>query len=134
MRYYNDSKGTNVGAAIAAMTGLKEVAEKVVLIAGGEAKDAEFSPLLPVLREHARALVLIGEAADELQTLCADSVSVIRADTMAEAVAKAAAASETGDAVLLSPACASFDMFENYQHRGEVFSQSVLDVTSGRVV
>ncbi len=134
VRYYNDSKGTNVGAAIASITGLAACVEKVVLIAGGEAKGAEFSSLLPVLSEHVRALVLIGDAASQLQALCADIVPTVVASTMAEAVAIAAKYSKAGDAVLLSPACASFDMFDNYQHRGDVFSQLVLDLTQGRAL
>ncbi|MEE8060010.1 MAG: UDP-N-acetylmuramoyl-L-alanine--D-glutamate ligase [Pseudomonadales bacterium] len=135
VRFYNDSKGTNVGAAIAAIKGLAESVEKIVLIAGGEAKGADFSPLLPILREHVRALVLMGEAADQLQVLCVGSlppvklqtvkVQTVKVQTMVEAVAEAANIGERGDAVLLSPACASFDMFDNYQHRGDMFSQAV---------
>ena len=114
-----------MGAAIAAISGVAESAEKIILIAGGVAKGADFSLLLPVLRKHLRALVLIGEAADQLQALCADSLPIIRAATMDAAVEEAAAIAESGDAVLLSPACASFDMFKNYQHRGDVFNQAV---------
>ncbi len=126
IRYYNDSKGTNVGASIAAINGLAEQADKVVVIAGGEAKEADFSPLLPVLCQRARALIVIGEAAEQLQKLCAASLPVIHASSMEEAVAQATAIAEDGDAVLLSPACASFDMFDNYQQRGDVFSRAVL--------
>ena len=133
VRYYNDSKGTNVGAAIAALNGLARSANKVVLIAGGQAKGAEFAPLLPVLRERARALVVIGEAANALESLCAGSLPVIRAHSLEEAVTVSADSSEAGDAVLLSPACASFDMFENYRHRGDVFSRSVLQLSRGGV-
>jgi UDP-N-acetylmuramoylalanine--D-glutamate ligase len=133
VRYYNDSKGTNVGAAIAAITGLETIANKVVLIAGGVGKGADFSALLPVLQARVRALVLMGEAADELHALCKDSLDVSKVQNMEEAVAVATAACEVGDVVLLSPACASFDMFNDYRHRGEVFCQSVLDLISERV-
>lgn len=132
VRYYNDSKGTNVGAAIAAIKGLADSAEKVVLIAGGDAKDADFKPLLPILQQHVRALVVIGEAAEQLQDLCADSLPVINAVSMTQAVQQCMAVAETGDAVLLSPACASFDMFNNYQHRGEVFADAVLALATKR--
>ena len=131
VRYYNDSKGTNVGAAIAAVTGLAASADKVVLIAGGDAKGADFSSLLPVMQKHARAVVLIGNAAQQLQQLLGNSVNTAIASTMEDAVMQAATLAYPGDAVLLSPACASFDMFDNYQHRGEVFSESVMSISSG---
>jgi len=124
VRFYNDSKGTNVGAAIAAIHGLVDGANKIVLIAGGVAKGADFSPLLDVLRKHVRSVVLIGESAQQLAQLCGSDVVTVRANTMQQAVEMAAAQSVTGDVVLLSPACASFDMFENYQHRGESFCQA----------
>ncbi|MBL4827181.1 MAG: UDP-N-acetylmuramoyl-L-alanine--D-glutamate ligase [Spongiibacteraceae bacterium] len=130
--YYNDSKGTNVGAAIAAVTGLASSAKKVVLIAGGDAKGADFSPLLATLDLYARGVVLIGEAAQQLQQLLKGKIKLLVALTMDEAVAQARKLAQPGDAVLLSPACASFDMFDNYQHRGDVFTQSVLAMTSGR--
>jgi UDP-N-acetylmuramoylalanine--D-glutamate ligase len=126
VRYYNDSKGTNVGAAIAAVRGLAASANKIVLIAGGDAKGADFSPLLPVLEEHGRGAVLIGEAAQSLDTLLNNTVATVRASTMDDAVTESQAMADSGDAVLLSPACASFDMFDNYQHRGNVFAESVL--------
>ena len=129
VRYYNDSKGTNVGASIAAITGLVATAEKIILIAGGVAKGADFAPLLPVLKAHVRAVIVIGEAAAELQCLCGEEVKAIPAVSLQEAVSFAAAQACEGDAVLLSPACASFDMFNDYQHRGEQFTAAVLAMT-----
>lgn len=131
VRYYNDSKATNVGAAAAALEGLADACGKIVLIAGGDAKGADFKPLLPVLQQRARALVVLGEAADQLLALCQQSLPVLKVSSMDEAVSAAASLSQQGDAVLLSPACASFDMFDNYQHRGDVFCQSVLALASG---
>lgn len=125
VRFYDDSKGTNVGATVAAIQGLADTVEKIVLIAGGESKGAEFAPLAPVVQRHCRAVVLIGESAPALQALLAPVVDTHCADSMASAVALAASVAEVGDAVLLSPACASFDMFDNYIHRGQVFAESV---------
>ena len=121
--YYDDSKGTNVGATVAALQGL---GRKAVLIAGGEGKGQDFSPLKPVVAQHARAVVLIGRDAPIIEAaLKGCGVEVERAGDMDEAVHHAASLAQKGDAVLLSPACASFDMFRNYQHRAEVFVQAV---------
>ena len=121
--YYDDSKGTNVGATIAALQGL---GRKAVLIAGGEGKGQDFAPLKPVVSQHARAVVLIGRDATIIASaLDGCGVSVARAGDMGDAVRQAAGLAQSGDAVLLSPACASFDMFRNYQHRAEVFVQAV---------
>jgi UDP-N-acetylmuramoylalanine--D-glutamate ligase len=121
--YYDDSKGTNVGATIAALQGL---GCKAVLIAGGEGKGQEFAPLRPVVAQHARAVVLIGRDAPIIAAaLNGCGVSVERAADMGDAVHQAAGLAQRGDAVLLSPACASFDMFRNYEHRAEVFVHAV---------
>ena len=125
IKYYNDSKGTNVGAAIAAIEGFAAVAKKVILIAGGDAKGADFSPLLPVLKQFARAIVVIGEASEQLLKLCGDEIIALRASSMQQAVEKAAILAESGDAVLLSPACASFDMFSGFEQRGNTFKAAV---------
>lgn len=125
VRYFNDSKGTNVGATVAAIEGLGSDTTQVVLIAGGDGKGADFSPLLPAAKHYCRTVVLIGTAATELSELLAGQVPTMFAATMDEAVTAAAAASEPGDVVLLSPACASFDMFRDYMHRGEVFCEAV---------
>ncbi len=121
--YYDDSKGTNVGATIAALQGL---VIPVVLIAGGQGKGQDFSPLQPVVSKHARAVVLIGRDADRMESaLQGCDVPVTHASDMADAVRQGAEFARSGDAVLLSPACASFDMFRNYVHRAEVFVTAV---------
>lgn len=131
--YYDDSKGTNVGATVAAIEGLsRDISGRVVLIAGGVGKGAEFSGLAPVLANHGRAAVLIGEAADAIESSIAGALPVVRAVDMAAAVAAAAEQAQPGDCVLLSPACASFDMFNNYAHRGEVFTGAVRRLLEGR--
>ena len=121
--YYDDSKGTNVGATVAALQGL---GRKAVLIAGGEGKGQDFTPLHPAVAQHARAVVLIGRDAPLIGAALTDcGVQVAHAEDMKEAVRQAASLAQSGDAVLLSPACASFDMFRNYEHRAEVFVQAV---------
>jgi UDP-N-acetylmuramoylalanine--D-glutamate ligase len=105
---------------------LKGLGRKVVLIAGGDGKGQDFSPLRDALREHARAVILIGRDARriEQETASPDTVFV-HATTMEEAVGLASEHAQAGDAVLLSPACASLDMFRNYAHRAEVFIAAV---------
>ena len=121
--FYNDSKGTNVGATVAGLEGL---GRKSVLIAGGVGKGQDFSPLAPVVARHARAVVLIGQDGPILQeVLAATGVDCITAVSMEQAVELAFVRSLEGDAVLLSPACASFDMFRNYPHRGQMFVDAV---------
>jgi UDP-N-acetylmuramoylalanine--D-glutamate ligase len=122
-RFYDDSKGTNVGATVAALTGMSE---PVVLIAGGDGKGQDFAPLGPAAADHARAVVLIGRDRELIAVpLAAHGVRHERADDMDDAVHRAFDVSEAGDAVLLSPACASFDMFRNYEHRAQVFRAAV---------
>ena len=126
VRWYDDSKGTNVGSTVAALAGLAHSGAKVVLIAGGEGKGQDFSPLKSAVARSARALVLIGRDAPLIESAVAGAeVPVHRAASMDEAVTLAAQAALPGDAVLLSPACASFDMFRDYKHRGEVFQLAV---------
>lgn len=118
--FYDDSKGTNVGATVAALEGMRG---KVVLIAGGDGKGQDFSPLAPAVREHARAVVLIGRDAPAVEAAIAPSgVACAREATMEAAVEAAFRLASPGDAVLLSPACASFDMYANYRQRGEAFA------------
>jgi UDP-N-acetylmuramoylalanine--D-glutamate ligase len=119
--FYDDSKGTNVGATLAALTGFNR---PVVLIAGGDGKGQDFSPLRQGV-DNARAVVLIGRDAPLLETALAGTVPVHRAGSLDEAVQAAFRLAREGDAVLLSPACASFDMFRNYVHRAEVFVAAV---------
>jgi UDP-N-acetylmuramoylalanine--D-glutamate ligase len=127
VRWYDDSKGTNPGATVAALRGLVDPAGsgRAVLIAGGDCKGADFSPLLPVVRDAARAVVLIGRDAPLLERVLRGAVPLLHARDMEDAVALAADAALPGDCVLLSPACASFDMFDNYEHRGRVFAAAV---------
>jgi UDP-N-acetylmuramoylalanine--D-glutamate ligase len=127
IRWINDSKGTNPGATVAALAGLVPDPRrgKAVLIAGGDCKDADFSPLPEAVRRAARAVVLIGRDADDLAAALADTVPLHRAADMDDAVRRAAALAEPRDCVLLSPACASFDMFDDYRHRGRAFAEAV---------
>ena len=128
--FLDDSKGTNVGATVAALTGL---GRQVVLIAGGDGKGQDFSPLAPVVKKRARAVVLIGRDAGRIErALAASGVPLRHAGDMDEAVAAAYGEARPGDAVLLSPACASYDMFRNYVHRAEAFVAAVRRLESGR--
>jgi UDP-N-acetylmuramoylalanine--D-glutamate ligase len=120
--YINDSKGTNVGATLAAVGGIRS---PVVLIAGGEGKNQDFTPLHQALRGRLRHAVLIGRAADEIARALEGVCPVERAATLEEAVRAAARAASAGDVVLLSPACASFDMFTDYGERGTRFVEAV---------
>ncbi|MBV8801584.1 MAG: UDP-N-acetylmuramoyl-L-alanine--D-glutamate ligase [Gammaproteobacteria bacterium] len=124
--WYNDSKGTNVGATLAAILGLgSQLQGKLVLIAGGIGKNADFSPLIPAIERYVKTVVLIGEAAQTLATVIGDASEVLFAESMEQAIQISDAVSAEGDSVLLSPACASFDMFNNFEHRGDVFTHMV---------
>ena len=124
--FFDDSKGTNVGATVAAIEGLcSNRAGRVVLIAGGAGKGAEFDGLKPALEKFGRAIVLIGEAAPAIEAIVKNVLPIAHARDMQEAVNKAAQLAQSGDSVVLSPACASFDMFDNYAHRGDVFIAAV---------
>jgi UDP-N-acetylmuramoylalanine--D-glutamate ligase len=121
--FYDDSKATNVGAAVAAIDSLTEA--RLVLIAGGKGKDGSYAPLALALGQRGRAAVLIGEAAPQIASALAGSVEVQQAQTLDAAVELARALAQPGDAVLLAPACASFDMFSSYADRGRQFVQAV---------
>jgi UDP-N-acetylmuramoylalanine--D-glutamate ligase len=121
--FYDDSKGTNVGASVTALRGLAET--RGVLIAGGRDKQGAYEPLVSALEAKGRALVLIGEAADRIAAAVGSRVPVLRATSMDDAVNQAFAAAQPGDAVLLSPACSSFDMFKSYADRGDRFVSAV---------
>jgi len=123
--FVNDSKGTNVGATVAAIESLVPAGGKIVLIAGGDGKGADFSPLEAPVTLHCRALVLIGKDAGLMAERVGSSREVARAQSMAEAVRMAAELAQPGDRVLLSPACASFDMFRDYNDRGDQFRRQV---------
>jgi len=120
--YINDSKGTNVGAVIKS---LESFDSPVILIAGGLDKHSDFTPLVPVVKERVKALVLIGKAADEMEHVLNGAARVVRAASMEEAVALSKAEASPGDVVLLSPACASFDMFTDFEDRGRKFKGAV---------
>ncbi len=120
--YFNDSKGTNVGAVIKSLEGFDR---PVVLIAGGLDKGSDFLPLSDLVRQKVKLLVLIGAAADKMAAVLGPATETVRAATLAEAVRIAAQRAEAGDAVLLSPACASFDLFRDFEDRGRQFKDAV---------
>ncbi len=126
VKWYNDSKGTNVGATLAAIEGIgSEMSGKLILILGGIGKNADFTSMAPVVAKYARHVVLIGRDGPEIANALGDAVPKSFAKSMEEAVTAASAHAIAGDCVLLSPACASFDMFKHFEHRGDVFTQVV---------
>ncbi|ABM38716.1 UDP-N-acetylmuramoyl-L-alanine--D-glutamate ligase [Polaromonas naphthalenivorans] len=136
IEYFDDSKGTNVGATVAALAGLGSE-RKLVLILGGEGKGQDFSPLADPVARYVRVVVLIGRDAPLIRAALQGSrVELLDAASMQEAVSLAAGQARPGDAVLMSPACASFDMFDNYEHRARVFCEAVqeLAVEQGAVL
>ncbi len=124
VNYYNDSKGTNVGACNAALQGLGK-ANNVILLAGGQGKGGKFSDLKDALLKHGKLLIVFGEDADQIAKALDEIVSTKKVASLQEAVKLASEQAVSGDIVLLSPACASFDMFENYEKRGEAFTDAV---------
>jgi UDP-N-acetylmuramoylalanine--D-glutamate ligase len=135
--YYDDSKGTNVGATVAALNGLGAAqggsSQRLVLIAGGDGKGQDFAPLAEPVAKYVRAVLLIGKDAGSIrQALRSTGVELIDCVTLEEATGKAAELAQPGDAVLLSPACASLDMFRNYAHRAQVFVDTVRDIGLSR--
>jgi UDP-N-acetylmuramoylalanine--D-glutamate ligase len=127
VQWYNDSKGTNVGATVAAIQGLADTG-RVILLAGGVGKGADFSELAPAMATHGRAAIVFGEDAARIAEVLQPVVPLQQAASLQDAVQQAAALAAQGDVVLLSPACASLDMFRNYEHRGEVFVQAVQEL------
>ncbi|WP_259759404.1 UDP-N-acetylmuramoyl-L-alanine--D-glutamate ligase [Pseudomonas sp. GCEP-101] len=126
VNYYDDSKATNVGAALAAIEGLgADIDGKLVLIAGGDGKGADFHDLRAPVAQHCRAVVLLGRDAELVGAAIGNAVPKVRVNTLDEAVEHAADLALPGDAVLLSPACASLDMFKNYEERGRLFAKAV---------
>nr|WP_315486074.1 UDP-N-acetylmuramoyl-L-alanine--D-glutamate ligase [uncultured Undibacterium sp.] len=135
--YFDDSKGTNVGATVAALKGLGEevggAEKRIILIAGGDGKGQDFSPLTEPVSRYVKAVLLIGKDAREIQTaLEITSVEMHSFDSLENAVAGASETAQEGDIVLLSPACASLDMFKNYAHRAEVFVDAVREIALNR--
>ncbi|QJP11333.1 UDP-N-acetylmuramoyl-L-alanine--D-glutamate ligase [Pseudomonas multiresinivorans] len=126
VNYYDDSKATNVGAALAAIEGLgADIDGKLLLIAGGDGKGADFHDLRGPVAQHCRAVVLLGRDAELVSAAIGNAVPKVRVNTLEEAVEHAADLALPGDAVLLSPACASLDMFKNYEERGRLFAKAV---------
>jgi UDP-N-acetylmuramoylalanine--D-glutamate ligase len=125
--YFDDSKATNVGASVAALQGFARSKQKVVLIAGGVDKGGSYQPLREALEKTGAGLVLIGAASELIaQAFVGSPLPIARAKTMPEAVLAAHKLARFGEAVLLAPACSSFDMFKSYAHRGDVFRDAVL--------
>ncbi len=141
VEYFDDSKGTNVGAAVAALEGLGAMHagghKRLVLIAGGDGKGQDFAPLAPAVARHVKAVILIGRDAPAIRDALADTgVAMTSCATLNDAVQAAANLAVEGDQVLLSPACASFDMFNSYAHRAQVFVDAVreLGLAKGEVI
>lgn len=124
--WINDSKGTNIGATISAINGIGgSMQGKIVLIAGGQGKGADFSELAQPIADYVRSIILFGEDADKIEAALANVVPIARASSLDKAVAVAKSQAKPGDVVLLSPACASLDMFRDFNHRGESFASLV---------
>ena len=123
--FFNDSKATNVDSAIKAVASFER---NVILILGGRDKGASYAPLVEAMRGKVKHVLLIGEAADKISAAVGIAFPVTRAPSLQDAVKQSASIGQPGDVVLLSPACASFDMFENYEHRGRVFKKAVQEL------
>ena len=136
VRFFNDSKATSVDATMKALEAFTDDAGKIVLILGGRGKQAPYAPLAPLVKQRVRKMILIGEDAATIESELGNAASFEYAKTMADAVNGAFAAAQSGDIVLLAPACASFDMFESFEHRGRTFKEEVssleLRVSSSR--
>jgi len=130
VKFYNDSKATSVDATVKALEAFKDDAGKVVLILGGRSKKAPYAPLAQLIRENVRQLVLIGEDAETIAKELGEYAPSQRAADMQEAVKLSFQSALPGDIVLLAPACASFDMFESFEHRGKVFKSEVQSLKS----
>ena len=131
--YVNDSKATNVGATLAALSGFGSSVDKnLILIAGGQAKDQDFTDLKQSVSDYVKLIILIGEAADELGSVLDNCCQQIKADSLEDAVVKTHQLAMSGDMVLLSPACASFDMFDGFEERGHCFHNAVVAMASSQ--
>jgi UDP-N-acetylmuramoylalanine--D-glutamate ligase len=130
VQFYNDSKATSVDATVKALEAFAQDEGKVILILGGRGKKAPYAPLASLIRAKVRRLVLIGEDAETIDRELGDCATAERAADMRAAVRSSFGAAEKGDVVLLAPACASFDMFESFEHRGRVFKDEVLNLRS----
>ncbi len=130
VKFYNDSKATSVDATQKALEALSDDAAKINLILGGRGKNAPYQPLAALIEKSVRKLILIGEDADNIESQLKSSAEIVRADSMADAVKKSFEFAETNDAVLLAPACASFDMFKSFEERGKEFKSQVSSLKS----
>jgi UDP-N-acetylmuramoylalanine--D-glutamate ligase len=134
VEFYNDSKATNVDAAVKALEAFAEHAGRIVLILGGRGKNAPYAPLAPLIARKARALVVLGEDAERIEReLTAHAPVVVRVQNLGEAVRRAFEFAQAGDVVLLAPACASWDMFESFEHRGRVFKEEVEELLNSEL-
>ncbi len=129
VEYYNDSKATNVDATIKA---LESFPSNVHLILGGKDKDSDYSQLNELLRQRVKRVYTIGSAAEKIESQIKGATDIDHAETLETALKHAAAAAQAGDIVLLAPACASFDQFRNYEHRGQVFKEVVQGLAAER--
>ncbi len=128
IKFYNDSKGTNVGAVVKS---LESFDSNVILIAGGRDKNGDFASLIPYVKNRVKKVVVIGEASEKIKSILEKTVPVEMAVTLKDAVSEALAAAENGDIVLFSPACASFDMFRDFEDRGRQFKQITRELLRG---
>ena len=128
VQFYNDSKATSVDATSKALEALSEIDGKTVLILGGRGKNAPYAPLVPLIESSVRSIVVIGEDAENIESQLTGYVPIVRASSLDDAVQKCFEAAEPGDAVLLAPACASFDMFGSYEERGREFKRFVAEL------
>ena len=132
VKFYNDSKATSVDATVKALEALSEGDGKTVLILGGRGKNAPYSPLVPLIESSVRRLIVIGEDGDNIESQLGGHVEIVRAGSVEDAVEKGFEAAEKGDAVLLAPACASFDMFASYEERGRMFKLAIEKISAGK--
>ena len=130
MIFVDDSKATNTAATCSAIAGIQN-GRNLVLIAGGQGKNQDFAVLRNPIARFCKQVILIGEASSEIAGALSPNTAVSHANSMSDAVGQAMATASSGDAVLLSPACASFDMFESYEERGRAFQASVAAMTGG---
>jgi UDP-N-acetylmuramoylalanine--D-glutamate ligase len=130
VEYYNDSKATNVDAT---MKALESFPANIHLILGGKDKGSDYRVLNSLLRERVKAAYTIGSAAEKIESQIRGATKIIHAETLENAIQKAASSARAGDVILLAPACSSFDQFENYEHRGQVFKQSVASLAQAEL-
>jgi UDP-N-acetylmuramoylalanine--D-glutamate ligase len=128
VKFYNDSKATNVDSTRKA---LESFERNIILVLGGKDKGSDYTVLAPLIRERVKQIVLLGSASDKIAVQLGGTAEMVRARSMEEVVGQAIGAAQSGDTVLFAPACASFDMFENYEHRGRVFKEEVRKRASG---